>query len=234
MHQRSELSHGYSRDIYRGRGGPGGHYGNRDYGYDAGNFYPEERMPREGSYEYGPSGDFGSPYDGEPFRFEDGRTRETGDLQGLGVRRNIEEPYRGPGTERSWRPGRGPERMSSFPSGGGTYEEVESSTWGLRGPNTGHGPKGYRRSDERIREDVCERLTAHGALDARQIELRVEDGEVTIEGTVEDRRGKRLAEDIAASVTGVEDVHNRLRLERHVRHRDERQDEGEEAATPAH
>jgi osmotically-inducible protein OsmY len=55
------------------------------------------------------------------------------------------------------------------------------------------GTKGYRGSDERITEEVCERLTAHGALDAREIEVRVEEGEVTLEGTVETSREKRLA-----------------------------------------
>lgn len=229
MHQRSELSHGYSRDIYHGRGGPSGHYGNRDYGYDAGNYYPERHPPREGSYEYGPSGYFGTPYDGPPFEYD--RTRDTTDLQGLGVRRNVEEPYRGRGPSIG---GRSPERLSSFPSGGGgTYEQVRSSTWDVEGPNVGRGPKGYRRSDERIHEDVCERMTAHGGLDARQIELIVENGEVTIEGTVEDRPAKRLAEDLAHSVGGVEDVHNRLRLSHLVR--GEREDaESPEATEAAH
>jgi hypothetical protein len=228
MHQRSELSHGYSRDIYHGRGGPGGSYGTHDYGYDAGNYYPERHPPREGSYEYGPGGTFGTPYDGPPFEYEGPRTRTTTDLQGLGVRRNVEEPFRGPGPDRSWRPGRTGERLSGFPSGGGTYEEVRSSTWDVPGPNAGHGPKGYQRSDERIHEDVCERLTAHGRLDARKIELTVENGEVTLEGTVDDRGAKRLAEDLAISVSGVEDVHNRLRLERHAR------SEAEEASEAAH
>jgi osmotically-inducible protein OsmY len=52
----------------------------------------------------------------------------------------------------------------------------------------------------------------HGQLDASDIEVAVENGDVTLEGSVEDRRMKRLAEDIAASVPGVDDVHNRLRL----------------------
>lgn len=230
MHQRSELSHGYSRDVYHGRSGPGGHYGTRDYGYDAGNFYPERHRPREGSYEYGPSGHYGSPYerDEADYRYggpEPGSTSPR-DLQGLGVRRNVEEPHRGRVGERSWRIGDREERMSSFPAGGGGYEQVESATWDVPGPYSGHGPKGYRRSDERIHEEVCERLTAHGGVDARQVELRVESGEVTLEGTVPDRRTKRLAEAVAESVRGVEDIHNRLRLERHV----ERADEADEAA----
>ena len=80
------------------------------------------------------------------------------------------------------------------------------------GPHAGRGPKGYRRADERIMEDVCEMMMRHPELDASDIEVRVADGEVTLEGTVLDRRAKRLAEDLAERATGVRDVHNRLHL----------------------
>ncbi|HET7343151.1 MAG TPA: BON domain-containing protein [Methylomirabilota bacterium] len=52
----------------------------------------------------------------------------------------------------------------------------------LRGPHTGRGPRGYQRSDERIREDVCERMCQSGDLDATDIEVRVSNGEVTLLG----------------------------------------------------
>lgn len=71
---------------------------------------------------------------------------------------------------------------------------------------------GYRRPDTRIADDICDRLTRHGWIDATDIEVRVENGEVTLEGTVDSRRAKRLAEDVADSVSGVQDVHNRLRI----------------------
>jgi len=74
----------------------------------------------------------------------------------------------------------------------------------------GRGPKGYQRSDERIREDVCERLSENDEVDASDIEVTVRDREVTLEGSVETRRMKHLSEDIAESVSGVEDVHNRI------------------------
>jgi hypothetical protein len=80
------------------------------------------------------------------------------------------------------------------------------------GPFTGLGPRGYRRSDDRIREDVCERLTRHGLVDASEIECEVSDGEVTLSGTVSTRAEKRLAEDAIETVAGVRDVHNRLRI----------------------
>ncbi len=87
------------------------------------------------------------------------------------------------------------------------YEE-----WSLEGPFSGKGPKGYQRSDERIMEDVCDRLTQHGQLDASNVQVEVNNGEVTLKGTVDSRWAKRTAEDTADSVNGVKDVHNQLRI----------------------
>jgi osmotically-inducible protein OsmY len=84
------------------------------------------------------------------------------------------------------------------------------------GPYVGRGPKGYRRSDERIREDVNEELTRHPDIDASEIEVIVDGAEVTLVGVVEDRRAKRLAEDIVERSSGVNEVHNQLRV-RHGR-----------------
>jgi osmotically-inducible protein OsmY len=75
----------------------------------------------------------------------------------------------------------------------------------------GKGPKGYRRSDERIREDINDRLS-EGYLDASDIEVAVQNSEVTLTGTVNSRSDKRRAEDIAEYVTGVTNVENRLRV----------------------
>jgi osmotically-inducible protein OsmY len=83
--------------------------------------------------------------------------------------------------------------------------------------HTGRGPKGYQRSDERIREDVCVRLTDHPGIDASEIEVLVDAGEVTLSGTVDARTTKRLAEEVAESVSGVRDVHNQLRIGPHAR-----------------
>ena len=44
--------------------------------------------------------------------------------------------------------------------------------------------------------------------------MSVRDGDVTLEGDVEDRAARRLAEDIAAVVPGVRDVFNRLQTRR--------------------
>src|SRR4030095_11010348 len=76
----------------------------------------------------------------------------------------------------------------------------------------GRGPKGYKRSDERIKEDVNDRLSDDYYLDASEVEVAVSNTEVTLTGTVNSREEKRRAEDIAESVSGVTNVENRLRV----------------------
>jgi len=77
----------------------------------------------------------------------------------------------------------------------------------------GKGPKGYQRSDERIKEDVSEALYRHHGIDASEIEVAVKAGTVTLTGTVPDRSAKRLAEDIAEGCTGVTNVSNLLMVD---------------------
>lgn len=77
----------------------------------------------------------------------------------------------------------------------------------------GKGPKGFRRSDEKIREEVCEALYRDSSVDASEIEVSVKDAEVILSGTVSERRMRRLAEDCAESVFGVSDVRNEIRVQ---------------------
>ena len=84
-----------------------------------------------------------------------------------------------------------------------------------RGEHRGRGPKGYRRSDDRIREDVNERLTDDPVVDASEIDVQVRDREVMLAGTVRNRTERRRAEDIAESVPGVTHVQNNLRAGQH-------------------
>jgi osmotically-inducible protein OsmY len=77
----------------------------------------------------------------------------------------------------------------------------------------GRGPKGYQRSDTRIHEEVCDRLT-FSDVDAENVEVTVSNGEVTLSGTVRDRQDKRRAEDLAEEIPGVRDVHNSIRVHR--------------------
>ena len=68
------------------------------------------------------------------------------------------------------------------------------------------------RSDERISEEVNEALARHPEIDASDVEVRVQSGEITLTGTVPDRRAKRLVEDVAERVFGAKDVQNNVRV----------------------
>ncbi|PTX06759.1 BON domain-containing protein [Achromobacter mucicolens] len=72
-------------------------------------------------------------------------------------------------------------------------------------------PKGYIRSDDRVRENVCEAL-AHSGLDVSDVSVSVTDGRVVLEGTVPDRRIKHHVEDCTVECAGVNDVDNRIRV----------------------
>jgi osmotically-inducible protein OsmY len=74
----------------------------------------------------------------------------------------------------------------------------------------GRGPQGYRRSNERIREEACELLTQDDWVDASNIEVTVSESEITLSGGVSSREQKRRAEDLVERLPGVRDVHNRL------------------------
>ncbi len=76
----------------------------------------------------------------------------------------------------------------------------------------GKGPRGYRRTDARILEDVNDRLADDPAIDASDIEVTVKDAEVTLSGHVTDRWEKRRAEDCAERVSGIAHVQNNLRI----------------------
>lgn len=96
--------------------------------------------------------------------------------------------------------------------------------WGMRRDvdpaarvnHAGRGPKGWSRTDESIREGVCDMLDANPDIDAREIEVSVQSGEVTLTGHVENRAAKRRAEDIIATLPGVNDVHNRLAVDAQI------------------
>jgi osmotically-inducible protein OsmY len=128
---------------------------------------------------------------------------------------------------RAWGSETGSERYgATTPYGGGTWgrgypgptrDGGQRGSWSTeseqRGQFAGRGPKGYRRSDERIREDVSDRLADDSWLDASEIEVAVEGAMVTLSGKVDSRDDKRRAEDLAVSVSGVRDVINQIHVE---------------------
>lgn len=76
----------------------------------------------------------------------------------------------------------------------------------------GRGPKGYKRSDQRIQEDLNDRLADDPYLDASELEVSVNGGEVTLAGAVDSRQARRRAEDLAEQISGVSYVQNNIRV----------------------
>ena len=157
----------------------------------AGGYGPQRfAYPNVGS-PYG-SGFYGTDQDGYPFYGT-----------GFGL------PPRGGGNPTPQFPGFGPTRgygrqMSGYLRGGHGQQQAP------QGPHAGKGPK---RSDSRLQDEVCQRLTQHGRLDASNIDVKVNDSIVTLTGSVDSRQAKRTAEDVADAVPGVRDVQNRLTIQ---------------------
>ena len=133
-----------------------------------------------------------------------------------------ERGVRHPRTEPMHADRRGNEERRSSAERWGLGRSGANDEWGadLRGAVearagrfAGRGPRGYQRSDERIRENVCDLLLEASHVDASGFDVQVKGGEVTLEGTVADRRMKRDAEDLVEQIPGVMQVHNHLRID---------------------
>jgi hypothetical protein len=92
----------------------------------------------------------------------------------------------------------------------GRFAGSESFGGGMRGRT----PKGYTRSDDRIKDDVCEQLYRTPDIDVSEVTVEARNGTVTLEGTVPDRRMKHRIEDLCEQCIGVQDVENRIRVQR--------------------
>ncbi len=76
------------------------------------------------------------------------------------------------------------------------------------------GPRNWQRSDDRIQDDVCTRLSALDDVDVSEVSVSVHEGRVTLSGTVEDRWEKYRVEDVADDCAGVRDIDNQIRIAR--------------------
>jgi BON domain-containing protein len=215
----------YRGENWRGTDGGGGRYGTE------GRYGNEGRWPDEGRGAWSSEGSrSGEGRTGAPSRGWQDRPPENwgetgGGFGGGGGFRGGAGDYRsgsmGRGVE--WSAGHGgwagsqSSGFGNYPGAGSYYGEQGSFGGGIgqygRGRYSGRGPKGYKRSDDRIKEDVCERLTQDPFVDAVEIEVQVRDGEVILTGTVDSRQSKRRAEDIAENVSGVRELHNQIRVQ---------------------
>jgi len=176
----------------------------------------EDDLPYEYTQQRGKGwGEFyGESYDYESDYARTGRNPQRRGTSGdYGYRRYPEESQSHPDT---W-------RISEPLSSRQWYEGGDYGVRDIYGENLGNsyagrGPKGWQRSDERIREDVNESLARHHDIDPSDVEINVKSGEVTLEGTIDNRWMKRHMEDVVYSIFGVQEVHNRVRINRNNNH----------------
>jgi osmotically-inducible protein OsmY len=202
---------------YGSEGGPGRHADETQAWYSADGGEGQERYYDIGLGRYGDEGRRGGgrPADDQA---DYGRNRHGGGQGGYGYEEQTR--YADADLEVGWggrddgSRGLSREDWSSMHVEGG-YGRADGEPRGRgqrgRGEFRGMGPKGFVRADERIREEVCE-LLSDADVDATEITVKVDGGEVTLEGSVDSRRAKRAAEDVVYQARGVKDCHNRLRV----------------------
>ncbi len=95
-----------------------------------------------------------------------------------------------------------------------SYGSNSSTSWDSQRGHFGKGPKGYKRSDDRIKEEVCETLARNPRIDASEVEVEVSDAVVTLSGTVESKDIRRAAEMAIENLSGVDDVKNEIRVKK--------------------
>jgi osmotically-inducible protein OsmY len=145
---------------------------------------------------------------------------ESGDRSRPGYRHAMQDDY----GSRNY----GDDRSSIYGSGRGDYgterygraDDDAQGYGGMRGGHRGRGPKNYTRSDDRIKEDINERLYEDDFIDASDVTVEVSDGIVTLDGSVGERWVKHRVEDIAGASSGVKDVTNHLRVSSNDNNRD--------------
>lgn len=182
-------------DDYTGGYG-GSEYGRRDYGREPGRQdYPSSESSDRG---------FRQPSSGERPEWERGFGRT------YGQREFGRENERSGSGEREFERGYGGQQpqQQGRAFGGGTdygYRRDERDF-------TGRGPRNFKRSDDRIKEEACEVLTRERFVDASNVDIEVRDAIVYLRGAVDDREQKRRAEDVVDNITGVHEVRNELRV----------------------
>ncbi len=216
------------RAGWGGRDTGQGQYGQSGYGQ--GSFDTGRGRDLDYDYGYGRQGGYGGDFGRGVYGEGGSRSRfsEYGDADQHSAEREYYQRERAGGryahgtfgTERSgWNDSQSQGRpYDSQGDNAGSWNASSSSAgqygYGSRGQgqHRGKGPKGYQRSDDRLKEIICERLADDPDIDASEISVSVSGGRVTLEGSVDSRRTKNLAEDVAEQF-GIE-VHNNLRVQR--------------------
>lgn len=189
-----------------------------------------QRDRDQGAQSYGEYGqsryarDYGQAYGAQDYRSQSYGASEQGSQsyvgEGYGQQRYGQQAYGVQGRQaygedrQRWERGASEFGRRNEPLQRVSEGEADQGPWSNlgRGEHRGRGPKNYMRSDDRIREDVNDRLSDDAWLDATEIEVQVSSCEVTLAGSVNSREDRRRAEDLAEQVSGVKHVQNNLRV----------------------
>jgi hypothetical protein len=169
----------------------------RDYAYDARrrSGYRAEEDIRPRTDDFGQA-DYSEDYAFDPERGEAYRRSSPADRDY--ARRMDEGDYRPGDPPRTWR-----DRAEAFFSPHGRSPEADVRARRRRGP-----------SDRVLWAVIVERLEDERGLDLRDVEVLVENAEVTLNGRVRHKSDKRRIEDVA-DIDGVRHVQNNLRVHDH-------------------
>jgi osmotically-inducible protein OsmY len=184
-------SGGYGQTGYGGGTGSGQQYGYGSHGWRGESGYGTrdwQQRGRQGDQSYGGYGGYGSQqgYGGSSWS-EGGRGSQQSGDRGMWDRASDEVA--------SW------------------FGDDDARRRREMDQHRGKGPKNYTRSDERIKEEVCDNLAEHPMVDASEIEVKVQGGEVTLDGTVHSRQQRRAAEDCVERISGIKHLQNNLRVQ---------------------
>lgn len=164
---------------------------------------------------FGPGG-FSDQFDNEKFRSVD-RDQHRGGVTGIHIEDDMAlkdmnfSPQKGERFYQDYDDRHEPDRDADLSHGSA------GTSWnqGLNEQRnySGVGPKGWKLSDEKLREKVSEVLLHSHDVDPSGLEVTVEDSIVYLQGTIQSKGMRIVAEDLVASIPGVEDVFTELRIE---------------------
>jgi osmotically-inducible protein OsmY len=198
--QREQGGYGRSQYGQRGQGGYGqSQYGQREQGYGQSQYGQREQGYGQSQYGQREQGGYGQSQYGQ---------REQGGYGG-GTRQQYGRQYESQSFDQPY--------PSGFQSDFGSSQQRSRSGFGREGygesgTHRGKGPKGYTRSDERLKEVICEKLTEDPMIDASEINIEVTGQTVKLTGSVDDRSTKYEVEELVERCGGVKDIDNQLRV----------------------
>jgi len=184
-----------------------------------------DRLRGSGEWSNRDNGDFEQAY-GQSYGSNDNTLMISsgtyGDRYGQGDQQRYGQSSRGQGDRGSGGYGSSPYGSNQYGSNSGSnqssseyYGNSQSGDaygGGYGQSYRGIGPKGYERSDERIKELVCECLSEDHTIDASNIHVEVKDKEIKLTGNVKDRRQKYAAEELIERKVSGAPVQNELRV----------------------